>query len=79
MADSPPDPARPLCPADAETLRRRLIAAAVEAYLAGGLAGLCAEGRWDLAVDAMRSLDLNDPADAAAVPPNPPGKPGRTP
>jgi glutamate formiminotransferase/formiminotetrahydrofolate cyclodeaminase len=43
-------------PADA--VRRAVIEAALAAHEDAGLSGLCAEGRWDAAVDAMRSLDL---------------------
>lgn len=41
-----------------EALRNALVEAAVEAHHDAGVRGLCAEGRWDVAVDAMRSLDL---------------------
>ena len=43
----------------AEAVRRALFDAAVAAYEDAGLSGLCAEGRWEAAVDAMRSLDLS--------------------
>ena len=33
--------------------------AALDAYEQAGVSGLCVEGRWELAVDAMRSLDLD--------------------
>lgn len=39
-------------------VREACVQAALEAYEGGGISGLCAEGRWELAVDAMRSLDL---------------------
>jgi len=42
-----------------EAVRRALFDAAVAAYEDAGLSGLCAEGRWEAAVDAMRSLDLS--------------------
>ena len=42
----------------AEAVREALASAAREAYEEGGLSGLCAEGRWDLALDAMRAVDL---------------------
>lgn len=51
-------------PADrdaSERVRAALIAAALSAYEEGGIRGLCAEGRWDLALDAMRALDLDGP------------------
>ena len=42
----------------AEAVRAALAAAARDAYEEGGLSGLCAEGRWDLALDAIRAVDL---------------------
>lgn len=41
-----------------EAVRRALIEAAIHAYDDAGLSGLCADGRWELAVDSMRRLDL---------------------
>ena len=43
----------------AEAVRRVVLDAAAAAYEDAGLSGLCAEGRWEAAVDAMRSLDLS--------------------
>ncbi|MDS4028162.1 MAG: acetyltransferase [Candidatus Contendobacter sp.] len=42
----------------AETVRAACIQAALEAYEEGGVRGLCAEGRWEYAISAMRQLDL---------------------
>ena len=42
----------------AETVRQACLKAAVEAYENAGMSGLCAEGRWELAVQAIRELDL---------------------
>ena len=42
----------------AEAVRGALIEAALIAYEDAGLSGLCAEGRWEAAVAAMRSLDV---------------------
>lgn len=42
----------------AETVRRACLEAARAAYYEAGIAGLCEEGRWELALDAIRSLDL---------------------
>ena len=42
----------------AEAVRQACIAAALQAYEDAGLSGLCQEGRWEYAVDAMRSLNL---------------------
>ena len=42
----------------AETVRAACVAVAEQAYEEGGVRGLCAEGRWELAVDAMKGLEL---------------------
>jgi len=42
----------------AEAVRRACFEAAARAYEDAGLRGLCQEGRWDVALDAVRSLDL---------------------
>jgi hypothetical protein len=42
----------------AEAVRQACIDAALGAYEAAGLSGLCHEGRWEYAVDAMRGVDL---------------------
>ncbi len=42
----------------AERVRAACMQAARDAYATGGMAGLCQEGRWELALDAMRALDL---------------------
>lgn len=41
-----------------EEARQACLAAALEAYEDAGLQGLCAEGRWERAIDAIRTLDL---------------------
>lgn len=43
----------------AETVRDHCIEAALRAYEEGGISGLCAEGRWELAIQAIRCVDLN--------------------
>jgi hypothetical protein len=43
----------------AEAVRQACIDAAIHAYEDAGLSGLCHEGRWEYAVDAMRGLDLH--------------------
>jgi glutamate formiminotransferase/formiminotetrahydrofolate cyclodeaminase len=43
---------------DPPSLRQALIAAATRAYEDAGLSGLCAEGRWEAAIDAMRRVEL---------------------
>ena len=42
----------------AEHVRKACLAAALDAYEDAGLRGLCAEGRWEYAIDALRSLPL---------------------
>ena len=42
----------------AEAVRETLASVARQAYEEGGMSGLCAEGRWELALDAMRAADL---------------------
>jgi hypothetical protein len=42
----------------AELIRDRLIAAAEAAYDDAGIQGLCAEGRIEVAIGAMKNLDL---------------------
>jgi hypothetical protein len=44
----------------AEATRAACLEAMIRAYEEGGLSGLCAEGRWDLAVDAVKSLNLTE-------------------
>jgi hypothetical protein len=48
-------------PTDEEALegvRRACLEAAQRAYEDAGLQGLCAEGRWEAAIEAMRAVDL---------------------
>lgn len=42
----------------AERIRGACLEAALKAYEDAGMQGLCAEGRWEVAVDALRTLDL---------------------
>jgi hypothetical protein len=42
----------------AEAVRQACIAAALQAYEDAGASGLCHEGRWVYAVDAMQGLPL---------------------
>lgn len=44
--------------ASAERVRQACLAAALQAWEDAGCLGLCAEGRWEAAVSAVRSLDL---------------------
>ena len=43
----------------AEMVRQACIDAALRAYEDAGLSGLCHEGRWESAVDAMRGMHLH--------------------
>lgn len=43
----------------AHAVRDACVRAALEGYEQAGLSGLCAEGRWEMAVDAMRSMELD--------------------
>ncbi len=42
----------------AEAVRNACIRAALEAYERAGLDGLCHEGAWEVAIDAIRGLDV---------------------
>lgn len=42
----------------AENVRDACLKAAREAYENAGISGLCEEGRWECAVNAIRSLDI---------------------
>ncbi len=42
----------------AEAVREACVEAAGQAYEQAGMSGLCAEGRWECAVGAMRQIDL---------------------
>ena len=42
----------------AEAVRQACIAVALQVYEDAGISGLCHEGRWECAVDAMRVLPL---------------------
>ena len=42
----------------AEAVRQACIVEAFQAYDDAGVSGLCHEGRWEYAVDAMRGLPL---------------------
>jgi hypothetical protein len=42
----------------AEAVRQACLAAALQAYEDAGLNGLCHEGRWECAVDAIRAMPL---------------------
>ena len=42
----------------AEAVRRACIDAALEAYEDAQIRGLCREGAWEVAIEAVRSLDV---------------------
>ena len=42
----------------AEAVRQACLSAALQAYEDAGLSGLCHEGAWECAVDAIRTLNL---------------------
>lgn len=42
----------------AESVRRGCLAAARRGYEQAGISGLCGEGRWEFALDAMSRQDL---------------------
>ena len=42
----------------AETIRAACIKAALAGYEDAGMHGLCHEGAWECAIDAMRALDV---------------------
>lgn len=44
----------------AEQIKTACIEAAIKAYEDAGINGLCADGRWECAVQAIRSMDLVD-------------------
>jgi hypothetical protein len=46
--------------AKAERVRERLVQCALEAYEDALARGLCAEGAWEVAIGAMRKLELNE-------------------
>lgn len=43
----------------AEAVRIACLHAAVEGYERAGFSGLCEEGRWEMAMDSIQSLDVN--------------------
>jgi hypothetical protein len=43
----------------AQTVRAACVRAAIEAYERAGMDGLCAEGAWEAAIEAIRGVDLD--------------------
>ncbi|HET6579225.1 MAG TPA: hypothetical protein VFG66_12940 [Gemmatimonadales bacterium] len=52
----------------AERVRAALVHAALDAYEDAAVRGLCCEGAWEVAVAAMRGLDLGPHTTAAPLP-----------
>lgn len=50
----------------AEAVRETCVRAALDGYEQAGMSGLCGEGRWEMAVDAMQSMKLDDVVQAIA-------------
>jgi hypothetical protein len=70
----------PMDPSDAsvaEAVRRACIEAALAAYEDAKIRGLCHEGAWECAVEALRSLDLRTLPGGSPAPEGPP--PGAAP
>lgn len=51
----------------ADAVRAACVEAACLAYEDAGIRGLCAEGRWEAALAAIRHLDLSSVLDAAGA------------
>lgn len=63
-------------PIAVEAVRTACLNAALAAYEDAGIRGLCAEGRWEAAVAAIRDVDLSDVVEPPAHP-GPPPTPSR--
>ena len=61
----------------AQAVRSACVQAALDGYEQAQIAGLCQEGAWEVAVDAIRLVDLKETlrktAAAESPPPLPPG------
>lgn len=57
----------------AAAVRNACVLAALDGYERAQIAGLCQEGAWECAVDAMRMLDLAPLLEAGAEPRAPAG------
>lgn len=42
----------------AEMVRTACLNVALDSYERAGLSGLCTEGRWEMAIDSIRSMDV---------------------
>ena len=54
----------------AQAVREACLTAALRAYEDAGLSGLCHEGRWECAIDAIRALDLQALVQTLTAPPS---------
>lgn len=61
-----------ISPRVAEALKRACIEAALAAYEDAKVRGLCHEGAWECAIEALRSLDAKALAVDLSRPPSPP-------
>jgi hypothetical protein len=61
----------------ADTVRAACLDAARLAYEDAGIRGLCADGRWEAALTAIRQLDLSGVLDLRAGPPGSTDTPDR--
>lgn len=43
----------------AHAVRQACMRAAIDGYERGGISGLCAEGRFDMAINSLRAIDLD--------------------
>lgn len=43
----------------AEAVRAACLRAALDGYERAGLSGLCEEGRWEMVLDSLKSLDVD--------------------
>lgn len=59
----------------AQAVRGACVAAALEGYERAQISGLCQEGAWEVAVDAIRMLDLKTILQAMTEDPPPPRGP----
>lgn len=50
----------------ATAVRNACVRAALDGYENAQIAGLCQEGAWEVAIDAMRTLDIRSIAETAA-------------
>jgi len=51
----------------AQAVREACVEAVLKAYEEAGVSGLCHEGRWEIAIDALRNLDLAALSDSVGV------------